>query len=302
MSAYTLIRRDNIRSREDLLVSSGKVLEAVGLAQQSYPFELLVQALGLYEAAGRDEASADLYRGLAVANPRAFKAHLKLGEMYLRRGENEAAGREFQRAVELEGKGSIAFEAAMKLASLYSGQGDVALAERWFLEAAQRMPAWAHHPYNALGGLYRSQGRLTEAAEAYERAIDSARTQLHDPNVPPVLVSYHEQLAQVSQELGQVEAARESYQAILQLRPDSPGLKARLEVLDWTEAKVVWVTGENGDNRPMFEHPAPDGSRTLAFNGQAQYAPALSERGEVRVVAAGTIGDGRYPLPIPSPY
>jgi Tfp pilus assembly protein PilF len=109
-----------------------------------------------------------LWSDTVQKSPGAVRPHLRLGTVYGREGEREAALKEYERALELDpGNGP----ALNNIGNLHRANGESDLAEGAYLKALEGLPRYPEALIN-LGALYNSQGRFQEALQLFERAAD----------------------------------------------------------------------------------------------------------------------------------
>jgi serine/threonine protein kinase/Flp pilus assembly protein TadD len=155
-------------------------------------------------------------RALAIA-PDLASAHVTLGFLYAFTDQNDLAGHEIDSALRLDRFNAAAYGA---LAELQARQGHTELVEATLQKAVSLAPddwllnmqlgahyvdraKWAQageqfrhtvelvpdnpRAYNNLGLVYRGQGKLDEAAAAFQKAIDLEQTFIHFRNLGMVL-------------------------------------------------------------------------------------------------------------------
>lgn len=173
---------------------------------------LLIAALGLAGCATRP--------GMGVNATEPAEAYARLGEAYLERNNLPRALSALDKALSLDPDDAEALQA---MAMVYQRQGEARLADETFRRALDADPGLtrAHNNYAAF--LY-DQGRIREACEQLEQAADNRQY----ANRAQLFAN----LGQCRQQLGDIEAARDSYrraQSIDPRRPRSYLLLAELE-------------------------------------------------------------------------
>jgi tetratricopeptide (TPR) repeat protein len=183
-----------------ILAGAGAALTVRTAAHDSRYRRLIARG----EAALRDDqmpAALEAYSGAIAVRPDSMLAHLRRGEAYLRRGDLDAAGRDFQRAAVLDGMatrpleelGDVRFlqrrfqrageiyEQALRLddgaarisykvalARYRSGRPAAALAP---LESALRIDDQMSDAYYLEGLCLRDQRQTADARRAFEKAV-----------------------------------------------------------------------------------------------------------------------------------
>ncbi|HXV61234.1 MAG TPA: tetratricopeptide repeat protein, partial [Vicinamibacteria bacterium] len=159
------------------------------------------------------EAAKRFDDGLAIY-PNHFGALMSLGEARLGAGEPGGAGEAFRSALRLVPSSAearrAAFEAALAHGRARARDGDFAAAEAAFRSGVE-LGAGEPSAWNLLGLVTEQQGRVTEAREAYERALAS------DSDYVPALLN----LASIRSNSGELEAAEETFRRAIGLAPDS---------------------------------------------------------------------------------
>ena len=175
----------------------------------------------VYEQMGRPEDALRAYAAAIGAQPKHPLPHLKVGEYYLKNGRITEALLSLERAVVLEGQGSLAFQAAMDLGGYYRGQKNYDRAAYWYQQAAERMSAWESVAYANLCGMYREQGRVEEALQACLVSVQHTED--------PEIATYWLLLGQVYEALNQPVAAANAYRQVLKYRPQDTAAQQRLK-------------------------------------------------------------------------
>jgi eukaryotic-like serine/threonine-protein kinase len=176
-------------------------------------------------------------RALAIA-PDLASAHVTLGFLYAFTDQNDLAVHEIDAALRLDKLDAAAYGA---LAELQTRQGHTELVEATLQKAVSLAPgdwllnmqlgahyldrgSWAQaaeqfrhtielvpdnpRAYNNLGLVYRGQGKLDEAAAAFQKALDLERTFIHYRNLGMVLA-----------EAGRYSEAEQALSRAIQMRP-----------------------------------------------------------------------------------
>jgi serine/threonine-protein kinase len=138
-------------------------------------------------------------------DPNLGMVHARLGEMYARNGQEEAAIRQLQQALQLSPGNADAYR---ELATVYANLGRFREAEASFQEAIQRRPTdW--HAHFLLARFYRQRSRYNDAESAYNLA----------KKLTPDNVVIHRALADLYRAQGRYSDARAQLQTTLKIEP-----------------------------------------------------------------------------------
>jgi tetratricopeptide (TPR) repeat protein len=123
----------------------------------------------LYKMARYEEAIAVYHDALARFPDRAWAIHNQLGQLHRYRGSFLDAEKEYQKAIDCkpEEAGSYIF-----LGAVQARQGKLKEAEQTHRLATQCPAGLIDEAYHNLGLVLRGQGRLAEARQCFERAIE----------------------------------------------------------------------------------------------------------------------------------
>lgn len=171
----TVVKRRGVSSRDEALFRAGEVLEALGLAQPTYAHDPLARGLELIERSTvAQPPAARLFRATraAMVRPRSPQLQLRLGDELLANGLEDDAAAAFERAVELEGRGAVRHEAALKLGQLRLHQARPEEAIVWFEVAIDAQPEWQFWPLLGLGEARLRLGDRLGAEQALQHAAD----------------------------------------------------------------------------------------------------------------------------------
>lgn len=127
-------------------------------------------------------------------------------------GEFEAAIGDLEKAVEIDPADA---GAQLLLAQAYEASGDLAKAETAYLASLQIDPKQPQALYN-LAIIHRSQGKSAEAIDELERAVQIDRS----------FVAARVALGDLYAANGDKPAAREQYEAVLEMKPLGTDLEA----------------------------------------------------------------------------
>jgi tetratricopeptide (TPR) repeat protein len=191
----------------------------------------------LNETGRPEEAAAELK--LAIELRPAFWGHYQtLGIAYFRRGLWKEASAAFKRVTELQPDSAWGFQ---MLGTTFQAMGDNAEAVTHYQHAIEIAPdAMA---YANLGTIYYSDGRLTEAAHAFEKAME----------LEPKNAANHRNLGDLYRRVGESTKARAAYGHAIELSMDrlktNPRDARAMAALAVYEAKI-------GDNRDSQSHAA----------------------------------------------
>lgn len=181
---------------------------------------------------------------------RQARAALALADLEERSGDRVAMRSALTRAVEAEGSGTLAFEAARRLAKDSAATGNLAEVLTWYREAARRMPPWAGVAYAEAASAARAAARWDIAAQFAEDAVVAYRTQLNDPNVPGLLAQVVELLVAAYAAQGKETAARWAAQLANHTGHAETGFPTDLgPALRLTPVHATTGSGPRGDYR-----------------------------------------------------
>lgn len=213
-----LAQIDEGTGRRDAAVE--ELTKAVGLQPNSDDAH---RELGrLLARTGRFEAGLAHLATAVSLRPNYWRNHVALGRAYFNRGDFAEASRSFQRVTELRPESASGFQ---MLGTAQHAAGDKAGALRSYLRAVEVQPN--AESYSNLGTVYYEQGRLAEAAAAYEKAI----------GLKPGDPEYRRNLGDVYRRLGLRDKARTAYEdavaraeALLKVNPADAMAWGRLGV------------------------------------------------------------------------
>lgn len=198
----TVVKRTGVANRQEVLMRAGEVLEALAVAR--YPYEPMVQALKLRDAAGMDRQPAQRLAWLRRAVerfPDSAELQLQLGQALLDGGEREEAASALERAVALEPQGAIRHRAALQRGTLALQAGQPSEAVQWFALAIEAKRDWRFWPLIAL-----SEARLRlQDRQGAEAALREA---LEDDDHPDRIAAV-ERLSELLRQDGRLEEARD---------------------------------------------------------------------------------------------
>jgi Flp pilus assembly protein TadD len=157
------------------------------------------------------------YENLVRLNPDSALAHNGVGAIYLDRGEEQRAEREFREALRLQPGHAAALN---NLGILAQRRGDLVEARRLYREALVARPNQAD-VWNNLGTLYEAEGDLARATVAYGEAVRL------DPAVPRFMAN----LAGVLAAQGKRKEAVGLLERAIMLNPSVPRWRAALAAL-----------------------------------------------------------------------
>jgi len=123
----------------------------------------------LYRRQGRLEEAEAEFRLLLESSPDVIPARLNLASLVLRRGDWEEARKEYQRALALDNTQGIAQTALANIALRFENNPSRAL--EYFDEALELVPAAGRAIWNGRGVALKALGRAEEAEIAYRRAL-----------------------------------------------------------------------------------------------------------------------------------
>ena len=185
--------------------------------------EALTLVLKAYERQGKTAAVTKLFQERLARQPDLALLHLYLGEIFYRERKLAKAVEHFQRYAELR---PGAKEALISLGNVAYRQGrfdDAARSYREALDATPGLPEAAHN----LGMTLLAEGQGQEAVEMLTTAVAGSK-ELWQPRC---------ELGRIYQEAGQLDKARDLYQAAHKLKADHPWLGQILKVrLDSVQA------------------------------------------------------------------
>ncbi|MBI5114998.1 tetratricopeptide repeat protein [Candidatus Poribacteria bacterium] len=215
----------------------GWILRAVSRERRAaiLPFCFVLFAFSILSASRnavwKDEVS--LYRYILGMHPENHRMHANLGNVYLERGQVDAAIAELDCAV------AFAPDVAWyrnSLALAYQAKGQPEKATRQFLESLRLNPG-SEMVYTNLSAVYRSQGRLPEAISAGKKAI----------MLNPSSAAAHVNLALTYKDAGAFAEAEQQFATALRLDPGSPEAHNGLGIVyasqrNYREAREEWET------------------------------------------------------------
>jgi tetratricopeptide (TPR) repeat protein len=178
---------------------------------------LVLTNLGLvYERQKEYEQAAAYFERAIHLRPRSAEAHLSLGRVYTELGRDADAEPQFRAAVALA---PLSYAARNGLGAFYLKEGRSAEAEKEFRNSVGAFPNGA--AYDRLGDIYAGWGRVTQAQEAFQRAVALNEFDSHA----------HFGLARLAEAAGRRRDALREYQAGLATDPRNPEALAALERL-----------------------------------------------------------------------
>ncbi|MFA5156566.1 MAG: tetratricopeptide repeat protein [Candidatus Omnitrophota bacterium] len=129
---------------------------------------LTVYALLSMERTAVWSDNISLWSEIAARYPDNYYAHYGLGEVFLKSGMQNRAGREFKTALRLNPKDAVLH---YRLAYLYTAAGRYSEAEKAYKEAIALDPGYLE-ACNDLAALYSETNRLNEAIALWEKAVE----------------------------------------------------------------------------------------------------------------------------------
>ncbi|MCS6801003.1 MAG: glycosyltransferase family 39 protein [Chloroflexota bacterium] len=265
----TVVKRRGVASRAEALYRAGEVLEALGLAQLTYPHDPLARGLELLERSNLPQSPVSrLFRATraAMRQPLSAQLQLRLGNELLANGLEEEAAAAFEKATELEEQGAIRHLAARNLGQLRLRQGRVGEAREWFETAIDAQPDWAFWPLLGLGEALLRQGDRSGAEAAFARA---ANDEAHPDRIVAV-----KRLAAFYREDGRLHDARELLTRYLAHSPRDP--RGWLEYGD-----VLSALGSQGEAEFAYRRTVElEAMGALAYEAAMRLGNAANARGE----------------------
>lgn len=210
----------------DLYLRQGRVQDAKQLLDQALvelgPEPALVMAMGAFHEAqavqgtAADNSAEEWYTDFLAQRPDNTAVRVALGDHYLRRGKNDDAIAEYERALALEptAAGHYLVAAEAYVAANRLDDAEAALRQARLLEPA--LP----DTYLALAKLYRAQSRFDDARAIYQAGLAVA------PTDGPLLVAYADFLF----DRGEQEQAKQLLAQADQVAPTVAMLLARAQV------------------------------------------------------------------------
>jgi tetratricopeptide (TPR) repeat protein len=265
----TLVKRRGVASRDEALFRAGEVLEALGLAQPTYAYDPLARGLDLIERSGvAQPPAARLFRATraAMLRPRSPQLQLRLGDELLANGLADDAAAAFERAVELEGRGALRHEAALKLGQLRLRQARPEEAIPWFEVAIDAQPEWQFWPLLGLGEARLLHGDRPGAEQAFQQAAD-------DEAHPDRFVAV-KRLAAFYRDDGRLPEARDLLARYVDQAPADP--RGWLEYGEILAALGSRAAAEAAYRRTVETEPVG----ALAYEAAMRLGQAALERGE----------------------
>lgn len=175
--------------------------------------------LGITQLQRDDPRSAlAAFQRAAELAPDSAEAQGYLGTAHLRTGGLDAALAALKRAVALDPHFA---EAHYNLGIAYERRGDFAAAERAWRRSIEANPYYLK-PWNNLGVLLHRQGRTAEARAGFERALSHAGPDGRDT------AELWNNLGNVLDDLGAVEASLHAYERAAELSPQDARLQVNL--------------------------------------------------------------------------
>ncbi|WP_457643606.1 tetratricopeptide repeat protein [Persephonella sp.] len=154
-------------SRFDIVEAQELVEKALKLDPDNIPAKILYARILL--STGEAEKAREIIRQVLSKEPDNIDAILLAGDIYLKLGEIEQAVSYYEKA---KGKAEIKdrlFKAYKKLGLAYMKKGEISRAEKYLREAAEIKDD--PEIYKALGDIYLSQKKYTEAEKNYLKAL-----------------------------------------------------------------------------------------------------------------------------------
>jgi len=193
---------------------------------QFFPWTAKVRRnLGLgYQQAGQTANDAGFYAKaehefkLALAlDPKETAVHSNLGYLYILQNDLWRANEQYALAIEGSYPPVIDEEAFSNLGLTFLSLGEQRLAAAYFAFLIERLPGYVDSYVN-LASLYLRQGKVSQAAELAQQALDRDRY-----NVPALLL-----FADAMEQLGQNEVSEATLRYALGVAPSSPDVIGRL--------------------------------------------------------------------------
>lgn len=176
-----------------------------------------------FEAIGDSKNALQAYRQALERSPSEPLYTNKLGLLYLAQEDYESAEEYFKKTIALKPNDPIGYE---NLATTLNHQGLTDQALAWMQQA------WEHSDqkdlyHNLIGNLYYQSFEDKKAAEQYRKAIEL------NPTVP----IYFENLALITEGLGNYDEAINAIEKVMELQPDNPNYINRLGQLYYRQDK-----------------------------------------------------------------
>lgn len=209
------------RLQDDLTGAAEAAQKAVDLDPNIVEAQrvLATSRFRLGDAAGALPAA----QALARLEPQTAANQSLLGDIYLSLQRWDAAVQAYEAALALEDSAST--HVLLGMAQLESGQTPAAVEQ---MQAALTLEPNNHQAWQGLGSAYVQQGKLTEAAAAYEKALSIEESALA-----------HEQLALIDVQLGDTEQAITHYQRAAALDPSQVRFQVRLGGLYASQGRLA---------------------------------------------------------------
>jgi tetratricopeptide (TPR) repeat protein len=223
----TVVRRRAVGTVDNLKEASAEVLMAIARAKPEYVFDPAVTAIRLLTSSG-SKMDLRVVREAITWQPRSVVLQMLLGERLSEDKDFGGAIAAYRAAVELEGRGALAFEGSMRIGGIYMRDSDWMRAGESFEEAARRFPPWSLRAFAALGEVRVRAGDDVGGGEAFRQAIERGLTIEGDANVPPLVAGYYVSLSEIQLRSGDVAGARRSLESALLLQPDLAPARERL--------------------------------------------------------------------------
>lgn len=177
----------------------------LGLVGTSWAKNFL-NAGDIYLKKGDIEAARALYAEAIEVEGDSYKALQSMGMLYTRLGEHEKAKEYYEKALALSPENSLVFN---NLGLAYDKAGDLSRAERCFEKALALKPT-SYQAMNNLGMIYGKRGDLDRAQKLFEEALGV------NPKFPRAYLN----LAMVLYKRGEIFRAREALQSALKADPE----------------------------------------------------------------------------------
>ena len=155
-----------------------------------------------------DEVIRDYERRVREVRADVPEDQAGLGDIYLKRGDEERALRQYQAALKLDPDQA---DIQIQLGTLYARLGQIEEAAACFRAAADLLPRNPVPRYD-LGSLYLQAGRVSEALDHLNRALE----------IDPDHLEARFRLGMAQLESGDADSARENLQKFLTKRPRNP--------------------------------------------------------------------------------